>query len=60
MGVDYKLIDCLEKLKNRPHDEKIRLLYMWVKQGFIGLQLFKRLIESVNLRNNGRVNNETE
>ena len=40
-----KLINCLDKLnKIESNEDKIKVIYMWVKQGYMSFSLFKELI----------------
>lgn len=41
---DFKLRDYIEKLKSLDEDDKLKMVYQWVKQNVINLEQFKKLI----------------
>jgi len=43
--IDSKLEICKIKLDGLSKDEKLKMIYMWVKQGHINLSYFKKLLE---------------
>ena len=47
--IDFKIEDCKDKLINISEDEQLRLIYTWVKQDFINLKQFKKLITLLNI-----------
>lgn len=38
---------CLEKFETLCTDEKLNLLYMWVKQGVLKREIFKNLLKNI-------------
>jgi len=43
----YEYLECIQTLENKPKEEQLKVIYMWIKQKHIGLTMFKHLIEYV-------------
>lgn len=41
---DFKLEDCIDKLQLLDEDDKLKMIYQWVKQEHISLAQFRKLI----------------
>ena len=41
---DFKLEDCKTKLQPLDEDDKLKMIYQWVKQEYITLAQFKMLV----------------
>ncbi len=45
--IDTKLEDCRQKISTLNQDDKLRIIYTWVKQDFINLKQFKLLLKDM-------------
>lgn len=41
---DFKLKDCISKIENLNNEERIKIIWGWIKQGHINLSQFKILV----------------
>lgn len=41
----YKIIECMNKLSGLSKEGQLTIIYQWVKQSYISLHVFKKLVD---------------
>ena len=54
--IDFKIMNCKDKLSKLSKDESLKIIYGWIKQNHITLKQFKELVSFSMLSENS--NNE--